>query len=152
VDFLAPLRSQTPLADMHELLLANCFAQSEALMRGKNDAEVRAELAAAGLDEQQIAFLLPHKLFPGNRPSSTVLYEQLTPASLGALIAMYEHKVFTAGVLWGINSFDQWGVELGKQLANSIVKNLRGEAPVSTERDSSTRGLIEYWRTRAGRT
>ncbi len=147
VDFLAPMQSQTPLWQQHELLIANCFAQSEAFMRGKTEAEARAELTAAGLSGEALEALLPHKVFPGNRPSNTILYDRLTPETLGALIAMYEHKVFVAGTLWGINSFDQWGVELGKQLANQIVQSF-GSANVTADRDCSTTGLIERYNQR----
>ncbi len=141
VDFLAAAESQRPLGHQHETLLANCFAQSKALMLGKTAAEVEAELRAAGMNEAELKALLPHKVFPGNRPSSTLLYRKLDPRTLGALIALYEHKVFVQGAIWQINSFDQWGVELGKQLAVQIEQNLLDQAhPLA--HDHSTNGLI----------
>lgn len=145
VDFLAPLESPTSLGLHHELLLANCFAQAEALMRGKTEDEVRKELIASGLSSPQLDRLLPHKVFPGNKPSNMILYNNLTPEVLGALIALYEHKVFVEGILWSINSFDQWGVELGKALANMIVKELDAGAFMA-EHDASTKGLIERYK------
>jgi glucose-6-phosphate isomerase len=147
VDFLAPLHSHNPLGDHHSILLSNVFAQGEALMRGKNEAEVRAELEAQGLAEAGIAELLNHKIFPGNRPSNTLLFNQLTPRTLGRLIALYEHKVFVQGVIWNVNSFDQWGVELGKQLAKAILPELTAPLAVSGH-DSSTNGLINHYRAR----
>jgi glucose-6-phosphate isomerase len=144
VDFLAPLENQTPLGPHHELLLANCFAQSEALMRGKTEDEARGELDAVQMPQERLEGLLPHKVFPGNRPSNTLLFQKLTPGTLGALIALYEHKVFVEGVIWNINSFDQWGVELGKQLANRILKTFRGDVAIAGH-DSSTTGLIERY-------
>jgi len=145
-DFLAPARSQNPQMDgHHEILLANFFAQTEALMRGKTAGEVRAELSAAGLSEEKIAALLPHKCFEGNRPSSTFLFRKLTPRTLGRLIACYEHKIFVQGVLWNINSFDQWGVQLGKELAKAILPELSGDEDV-TSHDASTNGLIKAYK------
>jgi len=141
VDFIAALKPRHGLPGHHAALLANCFAQSEALMRGKTADEVRAELQQQGLPADQIDALLPHKTFPGNRPSNTLLMEELTPAALGALIALYEHKVFVQGILWGVNSFDQWGVELGKVLAKNIHAELLGAAQPELH-DSSTNGLI----------
>ncbi|MBV8665409.1 MAG: glucose-6-phosphate isomerase [Burkholderiaceae bacterium] len=141
VDFIAALKPNHALPGHQPALLANCFAQSEALMRGKNADEVRAELQAQSLSETDIAALLPHKIFPGNRPSNTILLERLTPASLGALIALYEHKVFVQGAVWNVNSFDQWGVELGKVLAKRIESELSGDAQPQAH-DSSTNGLI----------
>ena len=140
-DFLLAAHPQEVLGDHHSILAANCFAQSEALMRGKTLEEAKAELSAAGMDAEDIARLAPHKVFPGNRPSNTILYDRLDPATLGGLIALYEHKVFVQGVVWGINSFDQWGVELGKQLANTLLPMVKSETPVS-DKDSSTAGLI----------
>jgi len=122
-------------------LLANCFAQSEALMRGKTLTEVRSELKAAGMSEEKIHQLAPLKVFPGNQPSTTLLLDRLDPYSLGQLIALYEHKTFVQGILWGLNSFDQWGVEYGKQLASRLLPMLEGKQPVSGL-DSSTTGLI----------
>ena len=144
-DFLMPLQSHNPIGEHHTLLLANCFAQTEALMRGKTAAEARAELQAQGLDGTALEQLLPHKVFPGNRPSNTLLFQQLDPHTLGMLIALYEHKVFVQGVIWNINSFDQWGVELGKQLAKTIVPELRNDAIISSH-DASTNGLINYYK------
>ncbi|MCP4186765.1 MAG: glucose-6-phosphate isomerase [Gammaproteobacteria bacterium] len=143
VDFLAAVHSQNQVGDHHRLLLANCIAQSEALMRGKTEAEARAELAAEGLDNETTERLLPHKIFSGNRPSNTILFQKLDPRTLGALIALYEHKVFVQGAIWNINSFDQWGVELGKQLAKTIDAELRGEE-TDARHDASTRALIKY--------
>jgi glucose-6-phosphate isomerase len=140
-DFIVPLESQNPLGEHHRLLLANCFAQTEALMRGKTAAEARSELEAQGLEADALEALLPHKVFAGNRPSNTLLLQKLDPATLGKLIALYEHKVFVQGTVWAINSFDQWGVELGKQLAKTIVNELHGEA--LGEHDASTRALIQ---------
>jgi glucose-6-phosphate isomerase len=144
VDFIAVLKAAHPYPDQHKALLANCFAQSEALMRGKNEAEVKTELQEKKLNAQQIDALLPHRVFPGNKPSNTLLLEKLTPFSIGTLIALYEHKVFVQGVLWNINSFDQWGVELGKVLAGRILSELdTNSVPgVSENHDSSTTGLI----------
>jgi glucose-6-phosphate isomerase len=142
-DFLVGARSDREGDDLHQdLLVANCFAQSEALMRGKTIAEARAELKAEGRSTREIEFLAPHKVFPGNRPSNTILYRHLDPETLGKLIALYEHKVFVQGAIWGINSFDQWGVELGKTLATEILPIVEGKADASGH-DSSTAGLIE---------
>ncbi len=141
IDFIAALRATHDLPGHHDSLLANCFAQSEAFMTGKTAGEVRADLTAQKLSEAEIDELVPHKTFPGNRPSNTILMDQLTPSTLGALIALYEHKTFVQGVIWDVNSFDQWGVELGKVLARNIHAELAGE--VKPERhDSSTNGLI----------
>ena len=144
-DFLAPIESQNPLGDHHQLLLSNFFAQPEALMKGKTVEEARKELEAEELSQQQIEQLLPHKIFPGNRPSSSFLFRKLTPGTLGSLIAFYEHKIFTQGAIWDINSFDQWGVELGKQLAKKILPELQQEQPVAGH-DCSTNSLINYYR------
>ena len=146
-DFLAPMRSQNPLGQHHDILIANCFAQTEALMRGKTAAEVRQELESEGLSGEKIAALLPHKVFPGNRPTNTLLFDELDPRTLGMLIALYEHKIFVQGVIWGINSFDQWGVELGKQLAKAILPELRGNTSPAGH-DASTQGLIGHYRAR----
>lgn len=146
VDFLAAIESQNPLGNHQQILLSNFFAQPEALMRGKTPAEARAELEAEGLIQSRLEQLLPHKVFPGNRPSSSFLFNRLTPKTLGSLIALYEHKIFTQGAIWDINSFDQWGVELGKQLAKKILPELSQNSPV-TEHDPSTNGLINYYRT-----
>ena len=145
VDFIATLRSHFPMGQHHETLIANMFAQSEALMRGKSRPEAKAELEAQGLNGAALFSLLPHKLFPGNQPSNTILLEALTPQTLGALIAMYEHKVFVQGIIWGLNSFDQWGVEYGKQLAKAIQPLLADERAVAGH-DCSTAGLIDLYR------
>jgi glucose-6-phosphate isomerase len=145
VDFLAAAISQTPLGDHHDKLLANVFAQAEALAFGKTEEEARAELERGGMSGDALLSLLPHKVFPGNRPSTTILYRRLDPFTLGRLIALYEHKIFTQGIVWNVNSFDQWGVELGKQLASVILPELEGDAPV-TSHDPSTNGLINYFK------
>ena len=149
VDIIAPLKTHNPLGTHHAMLLSNVFAQAEALMRGKTPAEARAELVAAGLKGDALERLLPHKVFEGNRPSTTILVTEITPRALGKLVAMYEHKIFVQGVVWNINSFDQWGVELGKQLAGKILPELSAAAP-ATAHDSSTRGLINYYREHRG--
>ncbi|MCS6845983.1 MAG: glucose-6-phosphate isomerase, partial [Caldilineales bacterium] len=135
-DFLAAARSHNPIGDHHAILLSNFFAQTEALMRGKTAEEVRAELLAEGVADEDLAVLTAAKTFPGNRPTNSFLYRQLTPYTLGALIALYEHKIFTQGVIWDINSFDQMGVELGKQLAKAILPELADDRPVHSH-DSS---------------
>lgn len=144
-DFIAPARSRNPIGDHHEKLMANFFAQSEALMRGKNEEEVRRELADSGADSETIERLLPHKVFPGNRPSNTLLVREIDPFTLGSLIAMYEHKIFVQGVIWNVFSFDQWGVELGKVLAKKILPELEGEGSVESH-DASTNGLINAFK------
>jgi glucose-6-phosphate isomerase len=142
-DFLAAAESLTPLGDHHDKLLANFFAQTEALAFGKTADEARVELEREGLSGVALEALLPHKVFEGNRPTNSILFRRLDPATLGKLIALHEHKIFTQGVLWEINSFDQWGVELGKQLAKVILPQLAGPGPV-TSHDSSTNGLINH--------
>lgn len=142
-DFLAPVQTQNPIGDHHNILLSNFLAQTEALMKGKTREEAREELRRAGLHGDSLEHLLPHKVFPGNRPTNSILFTQLTPRMLGMLIAMYEHKIFVQGIIWRINSFDQWGVELGKQLAKAILPELSGSARVAAH-DSSTRGLIAF--------
>lgn len=142
-DFIAPIKSHNPLGAHHDILLANFFAQTEALMRGKTAAEVRQELAAAGQAVRED--LVAHRTFPGNRPTTSILIEQITPKTLGQLIALYEHKIFVQGIIWNINSFDQWGVELGKQLAKTILAELGGNGAVSSH-DSSTNALINHYR------
>ena len=151
-DFLAPCQSQNDVTktiggptDHHPILMSNYFAQTEALAFGKDAETVKAELAASGKDEAAIAALLPHKVFEGNKPTNSFLFEKLTPRTLGSLIAMYEMKIFTQGAIWNINSFDQWGVELGKQLAKKILPELKAEGDVSSH-DSSTNGLINYYK------
>ena len=140
-DFIACIESHHPIGDHHDKLLANFLAQPEALMAGKTAAEARAELVKAGLDEAAIARLLPHKVFPGDRPTTSMLMQKLTPAALGRLIALYEHKIFVQGVIWNVFSFDQWGVELGKQLASAILPELSAGAAAGNH-DSSTAGLL----------
>ena len=144
-DFLAPVNSLNPLGDHHPILLSNFFAQTEALMKGKTESEATAELETAGLTGDELKALLPHKIFPGNRPTNSIFYTRLTPRTLGSLIAVYEHKIFVQGIVWNINSFDQWGVELGKQLAKTILPELAGTGPVSSH-DASTNGLINYYK------
>ena len=144
-DFIAPAQSQNPLGEHHAILISNFLAQTEALMKGKTSAEVRAELMAKGTPEEQLDTLVPAKTFEGNRPSNSFLFKKLTPKTLGSLIALYEHKIFTQGIIWNINSFDQMGVELGKQLAKSIQPELTDDADV-TSHDSSTNGLINYYK------
>ncbi|CAG9124519.1 unnamed protein product [Plutella xylostella] len=144
-DFIAPAQTHNPIAGgvHHKILLANFLAQTEALMKGKSVDEARAELEKAGMKLKEIEKILPHKVFKGNRPTNSIVVKKVTPFTLGALIAMYEHKIFTQGVIWDINSFDQWGVELGKQLAKAIEPELQDKKPV-TSHDSSTNGLINF--------
>jgi len=144
-DFIAPVQSQNPLGEHHNILLANCFAQTEALMLGKTTEEARAELQAQGMLTEMLDALLPHKVFPGNKPTNTLLFDKLNPHALGMLIALYEHRIFVQSVIWNINPFDQWGVELGKQLASKVLPEMDSMVPV-TQHDSSTNGLIEYFR------
>lgn len=141
VDFIAAIKPNHRLTQHHKILLANCFAQSKALMRGKSKEEVRAEMQEQQLDATTIEALLPHRTFSGNRPSNTILLDALTPTTLGALMALYEHKVFVQGIIWNINSFDQWGVELGKALAKQILLDLDNNTHKKIH-DSSTNGLI----------
>jgi glucose-6-phosphate isomerase len=141
-DFLAAAHSHNPRGDHHPILLSNYLAQTEALMKGKTTEEARAELADQGLSGAELEALAVHKTFPGNRPTNSFLYPKLTPAVLGALIALYEHKIFTQGAIWDVNSFDQWGVELGKQLARVILPELKSGGEISSH-DSSTNGLIQ---------
>ncbi len=145
VDFVLPVNSHYPECDHQSILLANGLAQSEALMKGKSAEEVRVELVKEGYEGADLEAILPHKIFPGNRPSNTLLFPQLTPEMLGQLVALYEHKVFVQGVIWNINSFDQWGVELGKQLAKAILPDLKPESEISAH-DSSTTSLIKLIR------
>jgi glucose-6-phosphate isomerase len=137
-DFLVPVKTHNPLSGHHRILLSNVFAQTEALMKGKTKDEAREELGNTS------AHLAAHKMFSGNRPTSTLIFHKLTPRTLGSLIALYEHKIFVQGIIWGINSFDQWGVELGKQLAKTILADLQSESPGN--HDSSTQGLMQYCR------
>ncbi len=145
IDLICSLQNSSSLPGHHEILLANVFAQAEAFMRGKTAEEVREELAAQGLKGDALETLVPHKVFGGNRPTNTLLMDRLDPRNLGSLIALYEHKIFVQGVIWGINSFDQWGVELGKQLAKTIHAELAGKLK-SAPHDSSTTALIERYR------
>jgi glucose-6-phosphate isomerase len=144
-DFLAAARSHNPLGDHQPILLSNFFAQTEALMRGRTAAEARAELEAAGYRGQRLERLVAAKTFPGNRPTNSFLYPRLTPKVLGSLLALYEHKIFSQGVIWNINSFDQMGVELGKHLARAILPGLAGDEPV-VGHDASTTGLINAYK------
>ena len=144
-DFIAPAQSHNPLGEHHNMLLSNFFAQTEALMNGKGRDEVVAELKKSGKTDEEIEKLAPFKIFDGNRPTNSILLKKITPRSLGSLIAMYEHKIFVQGIIWNIYSFDQWGVELGKQLAVKIQPELKDNNPVSTH-DSSTNGLINQYK------
>ncbi|XP_051975319.1 glucose-6-phosphate isomerase-like [Xyrauchen texanus] len=146
-DFLIPAQTQHPIRDNlhHKILMANFLAQTEALMRGKTSDEARKELQSAGMSGDALEKLLPHKVFQGNKPSNSIIFKKLTPFVLGALVAMYEHKIFVQGVMWDINSYDQWGVELGKQLAKKIEPELQDDAEVHSH-DSSTNGLISFFK------
>ena len=144
-DFIAPAQSHNPIGDHHQKLLSNFFAQTEALMNGKTKEEAEKELEKQGLQADETARLLPYKIFAGNKPTNSFLVKKITPYSLGELIALYEHKIFAQGVIWNIYSFDQWGVELGKQLANKILPELQTDEPVSNH-DSSTNSLINAWK------
>ncbi|MGY6743048.1 MAG: glucose-6-phosphate isomerase [Cecembia sp.] len=144
-DFIAPAISHNPIGDHHVKLLSNFFAQTEALMNGKSLEEVKAEMGKSGKSADEIEKIAPHRVFEGNRPTNSILVKQLTPYTLGQLIAMYEHKIFVQGVIWNIFSFDQWGVELGKVLANAILPELQNEQPVSSH-DASTNGLINTFK------
>ncbi|XP_056334119.1 glucose-6-phosphate isomerase b [Danio aesculapii] len=144
-DFLIPAQTQHPIRNSlhHKILLANFLAQTEALMKGKTTEEAKKELEAGGLSGDNLEKILPHKVFQGNKPTNSIVFKKLSPFTLGVLIAMYEHKIFIQGVMWEINSFDQWGVELGKQLAKKIEPELQDSAQVSSH-DSSTNGLINF--------
>jgi glucose-6-phosphate isomerase len=144
-DFLAPIETHNPLGEHHLILLSNFFAQTEALMRGKTADEVRKELEKDGLKGDALEKLIPHKVFTGNRPTNSILFPKLTPRTLGSLIALYEHKIFTQGIVWNINSFDQWGVELCKQLSKAILPELEKPGTITTH-DSSTNGLINHFK------
>ena len=146
-DFIVPVVSYNPVADHHQWLYANCLSQSQALMLGKTRAEAEAELRAKGLLEDEVQRLAPHKVIPGNRPSNTLVLERVSPRRLGALVAMYEHKVFVQSVIWGINAFDQWGVELGKEMGKNVYQRMTSWDPEPAE-DASTQGLIDYFRGR----
>jgi glucose-6-phosphate isomerase len=144
VDFLVAAQPHETLPPHHDKLVANVLAQAEALMLGKTKAEVVAELTAQGMDKARIKELTPHKMFPGNRPSNVLMYPKLTPERLGSLVALYEHKVFVQGTIWGVNSYDQWGVELGKQLAKALLPKVEGKQKADGH-DSSTKGLVEAY-------
>jgi len=146
-DFIACCRPHHRLRRHHDMLLANFFAQTEALARGMTADEAAAAMRRQGMAEAEIERLMPHRVFPGNRPTTSILLDELGPRTLGALIALYEHKVFVQSVIWNINAFDQWGVELGKQLANRILPELEAAAPVAAH-DASTLGLINYYKAR----
>jgi glucose-6-phosphate isomerase len=144
-DFIAAAQSQNPIGDHHEKLMSNFFAQTEALLNGKSAPQIKEELRKQGLSPQEIKKLTPFKVFKGNKPTNSILVKKLTPFALGELIALYEHKIFTQGVIWNIYSFDQWGVELGKQLANKILPELLDNRPIKSH-DSSTNGLINAYK------
>lgn len=144
-DFIAAAESHNPIGAHHRILLSNFFAQPEALMRGRSYEEARAELAAQGVADSELEARVPHMVFEGNRPTNAILYRKLTPRTLGALIALYEHKIFVQGVIWHVNSYDQWGVELGKKLAKAILPELDGAEPVGSH-DASTNGLINAYK------
>ena len=144
-DFLAPVNSHNPLGDHHAKLLSNFLAQTQALMMGKTQEEASTELRREGRSEEEIKFLAPSKTFTGNRPSNSFLFEKLTPRTLGTLLAFYEHKIFVQGIVWNINSYDQMGVELGKQLANVLLPELQNNKPI-TAHDSSTNGLVAFYK------
>ncbi|MGY2270711.1 MULTISPECIES: glucose-6-phosphate isomerase [Pseudomonas] len=146
-DFIVPIVSFNPVSDHHQWLYANCLSQSQALMLGKTRAEAEAELREKGIPEDEVQKLAPHKVIPGNRPSNTIVVERISPRRLGALVAMYEHKVFVQSVIWGINAFDQWGVELGKELGKGVYNRLTGAEETLAD-DASTQGLINYFRGR----
>jgi glucose-6-phosphate isomerase len=142
VDFIMAANALHPLSNHHDKLVSNCLAQAEALMRGKTEAEVREELSGSDLSPAEIDVLAPQKVFDGNKPSTMILYKQLDPFTLGRLVAMYEHKIFVQGIIWKVNSYDQWGVELGKQLAKELLPMVEGKEDAGT-RDASTAGLIK---------
>lgn len=142
-DFLIPALSQNPLGLHHRVLFSNCLAQTKALMLGKTEEEALEEMQAQGFSEEKIQEVLQHKVFEGNKPSNTIIFERLTPRTLGSILALYEHKVFVQGIVWNINSFDQWGVEYGKVLAGQIQSDLALPGDVA-HHDSSTNGLINY--------
>lgn len=148
-DFLLAANPHEDLSPHHAKLVANCLAQSEALMLGKTEDEVLTELKGGGLSKDEIKALLPHKVFPGNRPSNTILYSRLDPATLGKLVALYEHKVFVQGAIWNVNSYDQWGVELGKQLAKALLSEVES-AETAQAHDSSTQGLLAHFHSLKG--
>jgi glucose-6-phosphate isomerase len=144
-DFLVPAQSHNPIGKHHTILLSNFFAQTEALMKGKTREEVEAELIKSGITGSELEKILPHKVFKGNRPTNSIMFKKLTPKVLGSLVAMYEHKIFVQGMIWEINPYDQWGVELGKQLAKTILTELQNDDQVQSH-DASTNGLINWWK------
>ena len=145
-DFIIPLQSHNPVEDHHAILFANCLSQARAMMAGKTEAEAKRELMQSGMDEMAARALAPHKVIPGNQPSNILLMEQITPQTLGALIALYEHRTFVQSVIWDVDCFDQWGVELGKQIGNEILPRLQGEAQGEADSDSATDNLIALFR------
>jgi glucose-6-phosphate isomerase len=147
LDFLAPVNASSPWQQQQNLALANCFAQAQAFAFGQTQEQVRADLSSKGLPGEEIERLIPHKLHPGNRPSSLLLFPRLGPKTLGRLIALYEHKVFTQSVIWGINAFDQWGVELGKKLADSMAPAVESPAVAADDRLAPLLGYVARWRT-----
>jgi len=149
-DFLAAMDSHNPIGAHHAILMSNFFAQTEALMKGKTEVEVKEEMESRGVAAEKIERLLPHRTFAGNRPSNSLLFPKLNPHVLGQLIALYEHKIFVQGIIWDVNSFDQWGVELGKQLAKTIFSELNSNEKV-TSHDASTNGLINYFKMHAAK-
>jgi glucose-6-phosphate isomerase len=146
-DFIVPVNSFSPLADHHQWLFANCLSQSQALMQGKTHAEAEAELRGKGLDEDEVQRLAPHKVIAGNRPSNILVLNRIAPFNLGALVALYEHKVFVQSAIWGTNAFDQWGVELGKEMGQGVYQRLTGQLDTPAS-DASTEGLIQHFRER----
>jgi len=148
-DFIGCVNSQNPIGDHHLKLMANFFAQTEALMKGKTEDEVRAELNSSGVSEAQVEMVAPHKVFSGNRPTNSILVKKLTPRVLGSLVSMYEMKIFAQGIIWRIDSFDQWGVELGKVLAKTILSEeeefISGQEPDLFHHDCSTQSLLRYF-------
>ena len=144
-DFIAPAISQNPIHDHHAMLLSNFFAQTEAMMNGKTEEEVIAEFEAKDIPKASYEHIVPYKVFEGNKPTNSILVKKIDPITLGRLIAMYEHKIFTQGYIWNIYSFDQWGVELGKQLANKILPELSTDDEIDSH-DSSTNGLINQYK------
>jgi glucose-6-phosphate isomerase len=143
MDFIGVANNHHPLREHQTILLSNFLAQTKALMLGKTENEVRKELAAKGMNKSDIDRVAPHKTFPGNKPTNSLILPLVTPFTVGQLLALYEHKVFVQGIIWHINSFDQWGVELGKELSRGLMPKLMGEVPVMDE-DSSTAGLLNY--------
>ena len=144
-DFIAPVNTQNPIGDHHAKLLSNFFAQTEALMKGKTREQAKKELESEDFSDLELEALLPHKIFEGNKPTNSIFVKKLTPKVLGSLIAMYEHKIYTQSVIWNVNAFDQWGVELGKQLAKVILPELSNKDKVESH-DSSTNGLIQFYK------